>query len=665
MCKTIAWLDGRRLRCIRGLAGHDGFIEVAVALQRGGYTPVVPLEDLTMYIYQGAQLWHTIPLSIECGQEQCFVPAGGTSGMVRLHYLTLHGDNEMPQPPFAMYLECTRGCIPGRTSQPVMLQFLSYGELLHSITAVDGPAMGQTPADVGLFETHVNNYERSSMSLVGQGNLYEDFHWVENHLDDTRGSLNHGQELGWVYHYEPPPSPPPLSPPPPPPPPPPPELRPPAPPPTPPPRPPPSSPPPAPPESVPDIATNRPLSTCFAAPPAPVDRRTVTSRLRLGTFNTGGLFDGIDDAGSSSVWNGGTACPGYDPPDRLCDAAGASAHLSRLQSLLLNLRADILNINNVENCAILQALVATQGRNRNGVQAYNAYMEAFTQTDELPVGLITQLDPAADLTRNMSIVHYPMSDSQCGEVGHGDAPSHYYRTEFQFWGMRVALFGLNLPGPPHDPSACSRREAQAKVVQERVQMERAAGHEVVVLGDFNDFDGTYPDLNTHVSRSRVLDLLQDLDGDGEDDLRNVASLMDTSERYSSWQDLADANGVLNGVDDGAAERSQMDHILMSSRLFEHVHNVYIDHSSDVTMVAGHWPLMVELHEHITLPAAVSSDTPASTWSSEEKTTLEIEIIASVVLSLACAVGIWRAAAKQRKAALRFLGFNWSDDTYVH
>eukprot|EP01043_Picozoa_sp_COSAG02_P086634 COSAG02_NODE_24047_length_699_cov_1.211667_2_plen_157_part_01 len=157
-----------------------------MALQRGGYTPVVPLEDLTIYIYEGAQLWHTIPLSVECGQAQCFTPAGGTAGMIRLHYISLYGDDQMPQPPFAMYLECTRGCIPSRPSQPVMLQFLSYGELSHSITAVDGPAMGRTPADIGLVETHVNEYDRSSMSLVGLGNLDEDFHWTENHLGYTR-----------------------------------------------------------------------------------------------------------------------------------------------------------------------------------------------------------------------------------------------------------------------------------------------------------------------------------------------------------------------------------------------------------------------------------------------------------------------------------------------
>jgi hypothetical protein len=638
------------LSCTSLVAGHDGFIEIAVALERGGYTPVVPLEDLTMYIYEGANLWHTIPIAVDCGQDACFVPAGGTSGMLRLHYITLQDDEHMPQPPFALYLECTRNCIRDQPTQPMMLQFLSYGELSHGITAVDGPAVGLTPADIGLLETHYNAYERSSMSLVGEGNLYEDFRWAETHGVDTRGSLNEGQQLGWVYHYETPPTPPPpppASPPPPPP------AYPPPPPPEPP-------PPPAPPEAVPDIPTSRPPSTCFRAPGTPTDRRRVPSRLRLGTFNTGGLFDGIEDSGTSSLWNGGTECPGYNPPSRNCDAAGAAAHLADLQSMMLGLRADILNVNSVEDCAILQTLVSSQGRNNAGVQAYQAYMEAFTQTDALPVGLITQVDPVADLTRNITVVHYPIPDSQCGEVAHGDAPSHYYRTEFLIWEMRVALFGLNLPGPPHNPSACSRREAQAKVVQERVRMDRDAGREVIVLGDLNDFDDTYLDQNGNIPRSGVLDMLQDLDGDGSDDLVNVVSRMAPSERYSSWQDLADSNGQRNGLDDGAQEHCQMDHVLLSPRLMTHVQDVYIDHSSP--MIAGHWPLMVELQETIELPDSAADSSSHATWSSKEKTTLEIEIIVSIAVSIVCAAGIWRAAAKQRKAALRFLGFNWHDDT---
>ena len=583
--------------------------------------------------------------------------------MLRLHYLTLMGTGAMPAPPFALYLECERGCNPARPMSPVSLQFLSYGlptATRADRTAVDGPAMGHTPADIGILETNYDLYGRTSISLIGEGNIYSDFHWQENHDEDTRGSLNIGQSLGWVYHHgahaapvvtpvvippAPPPPPPHVNPPPPPPPP----------------------PPPAPPEVVPDVPTSRPPSTCFGKPAEPGDRRADPSRLRLGTFNTGGLFDGIGD-GADSVWNGGTSCPGYDPPTLLCDAAGATEHLRRLRAVLLNLRADILNINNVEDCAILQTLVSGQGRNRHGVQAYEAYMEAFTQTDELPVGLITQLDPIADLTRNHTEVHYPMDNSQCGMAcvpeqsnGFCTAPAHYYRTEFALWGMRIALFGLNLPGPPGDPSSCSRREAQAAIVRERVRMDVSAGREVIVLGDLNDFDRSNPDQNGNLPRSRVLETLQDLGGDGSNDLLNVVSLMDATERYSEWHDLVGVDGTANGHDDGAREHSQMDHILLTPRLFAHVGVVYIDHSSDASQVAGHWPLMVELRESIGVPGANADNTKA-TWSNEGKSTLEFEIILSIAVSIACAAGIWRAAAKQRKAAMMFFGFDFKDDT---
>ena len=480
--------------------GGDGIIEVAVALEHGSWQTSVPLQDLSLCIYEGASLIRTRRLS----NTTAFRPAGGTAGILRFYYY----EAPLPQPPFSFAIVCTRGCIHNELERADIVQFLSYGA---APRAANGPCVGELPADIGLFEEHVEWFRRTSFGLTGEGMTYEDFHWATNHGEDTRGSLNEGQVLNYVRAAPPPPpgqegrDPPP-----------------------------PPSPPPVtgdPGTGVPHVT--RPRSNCFHAPATPGDRRAVTSRLRVGTFNTGGLFDGIGDA-DASLWNGGTDCPGYSPPERLCDAAGAAAHIARLQSILLGLHADILNVNEVEDCAILQALVRQQGRNNDGVQAYNAYMEAATQTDQLPVGLITQLDPVVDLTRNVSTAHYPMPNSQCGELVEGDAPSHYYRTVFEVWGMRLALFGLNLPGPPHDPAACSRREAQASIAQSRIRADLAAGMEVIVCGDLNDFDESVPDQNGNLPRSRVLEILQDLDGDGVDELSNVVSLMDPSERYSGW-----------------------------------------------------------------------------------------------------------------------------------
>jgi hypothetical protein len=108
-------------------------------------------------------------------------------------------------------------------------------------------------------------------------------------------------------------------------------------------------------------------------------------------------------------------------------------------------------------------------------------------------------------------------------------------TVFSLGGMQVAFFGLNLPGPPSNyPPACSRREAQAAVVQSLVRQALQDGQEVVVCGDMNDYDGRYLDQNSHVPQSRVLRMLQDVDGDGVDELANIASLIDPSQRYTAW-----------------------------------------------------------------------------------------------------------------------------------
>ena len=94
-----------------------------------------------------------------------------------------------------------------------------------------------------------------------------------------------------------------------------------------------------------------PTNTCNTAPSVREagerDRRPDLHRLRLGTFNLGGLFDGVND--ETGVWMGGTNCPGYHTSLNECDAAGSMQHIARLQEVLLRLDVDILNVNEVED----------------------------------------------------------------------------------------------------------------------------------------------------------------------------------------------------------------------------------------------------------------------------------------------------------------------------
>ena len=72
----------------------------------------------------------------------------------------------MPHPPFALAL--------GWSTHNSMLQFLSYGVLPGNAqtAAIDGPAAGIVPVDLGIVETHYEQYDRTSMSLTGDGWWY-------------------------------------------------------------------------------------------------------------------------------------------------------------------------------------------------------------------------------------------------------------------------------------------------------------------------------------------------------------------------------------------------------------------------------------------------------------------------------------------------------------
>jgi len=71
-----------------------------------------------------------------------------------------------------------------------VIQFLSYEGV---ITAVNGPAVGLTSVDIGIFEANSTpvNY---SLQLIGTGSVYSDFSW-NGPILNTRGSPNTGQTL--------------------------------------------------------------------------------------------------------------------------------------------------------------------------------------------------------------------------------------------------------------------------------------------------------------------------------------------------------------------------------------------------------------------------------------------------------------------------------------
>jgi len=58
------------------------------------------------------------------------------------------------------------------------------------------------------------------------------------------------------------------------------------------------------------------------------------------------------------------------------------------------------------------------------------------------------------------------------------------------------------------------------------------------------------------------------------------------------RDWYDRNG--NGIDDGTREHSQIDFILVSRGLAEHIAYVTIAHTTPAGTVSDHWPIVLDL-----------------------------------------------------------------------
>ena len=68
--------------------------------------------------------------------------------------------------------------------------------------------------------------------------------------------------------------------------------------------------------------------------------------------------------------------------------------------------------------------------------------------------------------------------------------------------------GVHFKAIPTQPSSCAQREAQATVIAQMVAVDLAAGREVVVTGDFNDFSAVDRDVQGNVRTSHIAFFIQ-------------------------------------------------------------------------------------------------------------------------------------------------------------
>jgi exonuclease III len=311
------------------------------------------------------------------------------------------------------------------------------------------------------------------------------------------------------------------------------------------------------------------------------DRRTNKNSLRLVQYNVEWLF--VDYCNSSD-------CPGNGCPWHT--VSQAQSHLSYVADVVSSLNPDIINFCEVEGCDELNMLVDSLG-NVN----YKSYLKKGTDTSTgQNVGMITKIDPLVSLYRTETRVNYPIPGSTCGYTGSSSSGvSKHYITEFYLNGFNVAMIGLHFIAIPTDTIRCAQREAQAQVIQNVVYDYINRGYEVIVLGDMNDYDAEILDINSHLPKSQVLDILKGIKGEkkGNYTLTNVAYRVAQTERYSDWYD-SDNNCNTNSIKDF----SMIDHILVSSNLNNKIINAFFYHGYSEycgKMDSDHYPVVIDFY----------------------------------------------------------------------
>lgn len=311
------------------------------------------------------------------------------------------------------------------------------------------------------------------------------------------------------------------------------------------------------------------------------DRRSDKTKLRIVQYNVEWLFidyySEMNCPGDGCSWKNQTA---------------AQTHMNTVVKRVQSLNPDIINFCEIEGCDELNMLKAQLG------PSYMPYLKKGTDSSTgQNVGMLTRVDPSKSLYRTEDRYNYPIPGSKCGYTGppSSSGVSKHYITEFEFGGMNIAFIAAHLVAIPTEASRCAQREAQASVLQTVIADYIQNDYEIIVLGDFNDFDAEVPDLNSDKPTSMVLDILKGYKGDhaGKYQLYSIAETIPQSSRYSDWWDSDNNCGTSSNND-----YSMIDHILVTDAIRKNIGDTFIYHEYKEycgTFDSDHFPVVLDIY----------------------------------------------------------------------
>lgn len=305
------------------------------------------------------------------------------------------------------------------------------------------------------------------------------------------------------------------------------------------------------------------------------DFRPNNNKLRVVQYNMEWLFTdyykNADCPGNGCSWQNDTAIV---------------SHIQHLSNVVNTLQPDIINVCEVQGCNELNSIVQYTSN------LYTPYLIKGTDTSTgQNVGLLTKIDPLTNLYRTDIKANYPIPDSKCNYTGTPGqhSVSKNYITELFINHINIALISSHFLSIPTDPDRCAKREAQALVMQQVIRDYIHKDFEIIFIGDLNDYDNEYLDLNSNLPNSQVLDILK---GSFTPDytLFSVLESIPQNLRFSNWWDSQ------NNCKNLTQNYAMIDHILTTSYLKSHIVNAFVYHGYQEfcgKMDSDHYPLVVD------------------------------------------------------------------------
>ena len=240
------------------------------------------------------------------------------------------------------------------------------------------------------------------------------------------------------------------------------------------------------------------------------DTRTDKTRLRIMTLNAEFMWGGVDpeEGQVNFSWKN--------------SKTEAEEHMERIAEIISRHNPDIVSLVEIEN---KEALDTLNSKFLQGM-GYTAYFakgrDTYTGQD---MGLLTRIDPENNKKE------YDSRNGSAGDVK--KSVSKNYTATFSINNEKIALIGLHFLSGPNRSDRKSGREAQADAIRLMAVEKSNMGYEIIVLGDFNDYDGDSCCLDRKNSRpvTAVLENIKAMNPSSEsDNLTNAAELIPKANR---------------------------------------------------------------------------------------------------------------------------------------